>query len=125
MSYNCARLVNPDVALCSFSSASAGNVAFSFLNGGFTLSISTTTITLEAGFEYFITSAPTITLATTYYHIVNGTNGDSYSVGATSTDSGLDEQSSSIQADTQATFSLYASQAVTSNSRLIIWRIPL
>lgn len=125
MSYNIARNVNPQLAICSFSSASAGNVAFSFVNGDFTPSIASNVITLEAGFEYLITSAPSITVATNYRHVVDGVNGDLYSVSGTSTTSGLDEQTSSIQADASATFSLYADQAVTSNSRLIVWRFPL
>ena len=125
MSYNIARNVNPQLAICSFSSASAGNVAFSFVNGDFTPSIASDVITLEAGFEYLITIAPSITVAPNYRHVVDGVNGDLYSVSGTSTTSGLDEQTSSIQADASATFSLYADQAVTSNSRLIVWRFPL
>lgn len=125
MSYNIARNVNPQIAICSFSSASAGNVAFSSVNGDFTPSIASDVITLEAGFEYLITSAPSITVATQYRHIVDGVNGDLYSASGTSLTSGLDEQTSSIQADASATFSLYADQAVGSNSRLIIWRFPL
>lgn len=125
MSYNVARNVNPNLAICSFSSSGAGNVIFSFVNGDFTPSITSDVITLQAGFEYLITSAPSITVATQYRHVVDGVNGDLYSVSATSTTSGLDEQTSSIQADASATFSLYADQAVTNNSRLIIWRFPL
>ena len=125
MSYNVGRSVGIALAICSFSSAGAGNVTFSFINGDFTPSISTSTITLAAGFEYFIISSPTISVATNYYHIVDGVNGTSYSVATTATTSGLDEQISSIQADASVTFSLYADQALTSNSRLQIWRFPL
>jgi len=125
MSYNVARNVNPNLAICSFSSSGVGNVTFSYINGDFTPSITSDVITLQAGFEYLITSAPSITVATQYRHIIDGINGDLYSVGATATTTGHDEQTSSIQADASVTFSLYADQAVTNNSRLIIWRFPL
>lgn len=125
MSYNLARNVNPQLAICSFSSASAGNVAFSFVNGDFTPSIASDVITLEAGFEYFVVSTPTISTITTYKHIIDGVDQTSYTVTATSTTSGLDENTSSIQADASVAFSLYADQAVTSNSRLQLWRFPL
>jgi hypothetical protein len=125
MIYSIARNISVSFALCAFSSTAAGNVAFSFLDGDFTPSIASDTITLEQGFEYFIISSPCITAATNYYHIVDGINGDMYSVGARSTNSGLDEQYSSIQADAQVTFSLYADLALTNNSRLQIWRFPL
>jgi hypothetical protein len=125
MSYNIARNVNPQLAICSFSSASAGNVAFSFVNGDFTPSIASDVITLEAGFEYFVVSTPTISTITTYKHIIDGVDQTSYTVTATSTTSGLDENTSSIQADASVAFSLYADQAVTSNSRLQLWRFPL
>ena len=125
MSYNIARNVNPQLAICSFSSASAGNVAFSFVNGDFTPSIASDVITLEAGFEYFVVSTPTISTITTYKHIIDGVDQTSYTVTATSTTSGLDENTSSIQADASVAFSLYADQAVTSNSRLQLWRFSL
>ena len=125
MSYKIARNVNPQLAICSFSSASAGNVAFSFVNGDFTPSIASDVITLEAGFEYFVVSTPTISTITTYKHIIDGVDQTSYTVTATSTTSGLDENTSSIQADASVAFSLYADQAVTSNSRLQLWRFPL
>jgi hypothetical protein len=125
MSYNIARNVNPQLAICSFSSASAGNVAFSFVNGDFTPSIASDVITLEAGFEYFVVSTPTVSTTTTYKHIIDGVDQTSYTVTATSTTSGLDENTSSIQADASVAFSLYADQAVTSNSRLQLWRFPL
>lgn len=125
MSHNVARNVTPAFALCSFSSSVAGNVSFQNVSGDFTASILNDVITLEGGFEYFITSSPCITVLTNYYHIIDGVNGDSYSVSASSTTSGLDEQSSSIQADAPVTFSLYADQPLTTNSRLQIWRFPL
>jgi hypothetical protein len=102
-----------------------GNVAFSFINGDFTPTITSDVITLDAGFEYFIVSTPTISVATTYKHIIDGVDQTSYTVTATSTTSGLDENTSSIQADASVAFSLYADQAVTSNSRLQLWRFSL
>jgi hypothetical protein len=125
MSYKIARNVNPQLALCSFSSSVAGNVAFSFINGDFTPTITSDVITLEAGFEYFIVSTPTVSTTTNYKHIIDSVDQTSYTVTATSTTSGLDENTSSIQADASATFSLYADQAIGSNSRLQIWRFPL
>lgn len=125
MSYNLARNVNPQVAICSFSSSGAGNVVFSFVEGDFTPSIASDVITLEAGYEYFIISTPTITVATNYRHVIDSVDQTMYSVTATSTTSGLDENTSSIQANASATFSLYADQAITNNSRLQIWRFPL
>ena len=125
MSYNIASTVAPQLALCSFSSSGAGNVAFSFINGDFTPTIASDIITLDAGFEYFVVSTPTISVATTYKHIIDGVDQTSYTVTATSTTSGLDENTSSIQADASVAFSLYADQAVTSNSRLQLWRFPL
>lgn len=125
MSYNVARNVTPQLAICSFSSSGAGNVTFSFVNGDFTPSIASDVITLEAGFEYFIISTPTITVATNYKHVIDGVDQTTYSVAATSTTSGLDENTSSIQADASATFSLYADQAITNNSRLQVWRFHL
>lgn len=125
MSYNVGRNVNPQACICSFSSEGAGSVLFTFIHGDFTPSILDDVITFESGFEYFVTSSPTITVATTYYHIVDGVNGTSYSVGAASNNTGLDEQSSSMQADAPVTFSINVSQAVTDNSRLVIWRFPL
>jgi len=104
MSYNVARNVNPQLAICSFSSASAGNVAFSFVNGDFTPSIASDVITLEAGFEYFVVSTPTVSTTTTYKHIIDGVDQTSYTVTATSTTSGLDENTSSIQADAMFCF---------------------
>jgi hypothetical protein len=125
MSYNISRVVDVSCAICSFTSAAAGTVSFSFVNGDFTPSIVSDVITLEAGYEYFIISAPSITVLTNYRHIIDGVDGDTYSVSAASNNSGLDEQFSSIQADASATFSLYADQAISSNSRLQIWRFPL
>lgn len=125
MSYNVGRNVNPQACICSFSSVGAGNVSFTYINGDFIPLIVGDVITFESGFEYFITSSPTITVATTYYHIIDGISGPEYSVSATSTNSGLDEQSSSIQADATITFSVYVSQAVNENSRLTVWRFPL
>jgi len=105
MSYNIARQVSPQVAILSFSSAGAGNVVFAS----------------------FLTSSPVTSSATaaTFYHIVDGVNGTSYSIVSTSFTSGLDQQIESIQSDATTTFSLNCNQATSSNSRLEIWRIPL
>lgn len=128
MSYNVARQVSPQIAILSFSSAGAGNVDFVSVNGQFSITgAGTSTIQLEAGYEYFLTSSPVISSASSasFYHIVDGVNGTSYSIVATSFTSGLDQQVESIQANSTTSFSLYCDQATTSNSRLEIWRIPL
>ena len=128
MSYNVARQVSPQIAILSFSSAGAGNVDFASVNGQFSITgAGTSTIQLEAGYEYFLTSSPVISSASSasFYHIVNGVNGTSYSIAATSFTSGLDQQVESIQSNNITTFSLYCDQATTTNSRLEIWRIPL
>lgn len=128
MSYNVARQVSPQVAILSFSSAGAGNVDFVSVNGQFSITgTGTSTLQLEAGYEYFLTSSPVTSSAASasFYHIVNGVNGSSYSISATSLTSGLDQQIESIQSDATSTFSLNCNQATSSNSRLEIWRIPL
>jgi len=128
MSYNVARQVSPQVAILSFSSAGAGNVDFASVNGQFsTTGIGTSTLQLEAGYEYFLISSPVTASATgaTFYHIVNGVNRTSYSIVSTSVTSGLDQQIESIQSDSTTTFSLHCSQATSSNSRLEVWRMPL
>jgi len=129
MSYNIARTVNPTFAFCSFSSLTAGNVDFVFIDGDFAPSVSAGLLTLEAGYEYFLTSAPCVLnsadTACQYRHIVDGVNGDLYSMQATSLAGGLDNQFSSVQADSSASFALYADKALSSNSRLEIWRMPL
>ena len=128
MAYNIARQVSPQVAILSFSSAGAGNVDFASVNGQFSINgTGTSTIQLDAGYEYFLTSSPVTSSATaaTFYHIVDGVNGTSYSIAATSFTSGLDQQIESIQSDATSTFSLNCNQATSSNSRLEIWRIPL
>jgi len=54
MSYNIARQVSPQVAILSFSSAGAGNVVFASVNGQFSITgTGTSTLQLEAGYEYF------------------------------------------------------------------------
>lgn len=128
MSYSIARQVSPQISIMSFSSAGAGNVDFASVNGQFSITgTGTSTIQLEAGYEYFLTSSPVISAASSasFYHIVDGVNGTSYSIVATSFTSGLDQQIESIQANSNTSFSLYCDQATTSNSRLEIWRIPL
>ena len=128
MSYRVARHTEPQIAILSFSSAGAGLVTFADVNGQFSISgVGSNVLTLDAGYEYFITSSPATTSATaaTFYHVVDGVNGRSDSIVATSFTSGLDQKTSSIQADAAVTFSLNCSQATTSNSRLEIWRVPL
>ncbi len=128
MSYNIARSVSPSFALCSFSSLAAGNVDFTFIDGDFTPSISSNLLTLEAGYEYFLTSSPCADgtdTACSYRHIVDGVDGDLHSIQATSLAGGLDQQFSSIQADALASFAIYADSAINSNSRLEVWRFPL
>lgn len=125
MSYNVARHTEPQIAILSFSSAGAGLVTFADVNGQFSISgVGSNVLTLDAGYEYFITSSPATTSATaaTFYHVVDGVNGRSDSIVATSFTSGLDQKTSSIQADASVTFSLNCSQATSSNSRLEIWR---
>ena len=51
MSYNISRYVSPALAICSFSSAGAGVVTFSFINGNFSPMISGAQIALDAGYE--------------------------------------------------------------------------
>ncbi len=128
MSYNVARQVSPQIAILSFSSIEAGNVDFVSVNGQFSITgTGTSTLQLEAGYEYFLTSSPVTSSATsaTFYHIVDGVNGASYSIGATGFTSGLDQQIESIIAVSVVTFSVYCSQVTSSNSRLELWRIPL
>lgn len=125
MSYNVARMVNPELAICSFSSVAAGNVIFLNVSGGFTPQIAADTITLDAGYEYLLISSPSVTTATSCRHIVNDISETLYSITVTAVTSGLDELTSSILADASATFKLYSDQALTSNSRLQIWRFPL
>lgn len=128
MSYNIARTVNPNFALCSFSSLAAGNVDFTFIGGDFTPNISSTLLTFDAGYEYFLTSSPCADgtdTACSYRHIIDGVDGDLHSIQATSLAGGLDQQFSSIQADASASFAIYSDSPINSNSRLEIWRFPL
>jgi hypothetical protein len=127
MSYKIARKVAPSACLCSASSSGAGNVIFSFVGGDFMPSISSSTINLLAGYEYLIMSYPSpATNATcSYYTIVNGINGTAVTTNTATFDSGRDTTFNSILAVTDVTFSLYASSALSSNTRLEIWRHPL
>lgn len=128
MSYKIARKVQPSACLCSFSSSGAGNVDFAFVGGDFTPSISGSTITLGAGYEYFIASYPSASasVATAYYTILNGVNGINVGITSTSLTSGRDTTFDSVIAEsTDATFQLYSSTALSSNSRVEIWRHAL
>lgn len=128
MSYNIARTINPSFALCSFSSLASGNVEFTFVDGDFIPNISTSLLTLDAGYEYFLVSSPSPLsgdTACSYRHIVDGVEGDLYAIQATSLSGGLDQQFTSQQADSSISFQIYADSAISNNSRLEIWRMPL
>ena len=53
MAYNIARQVSPALAICSLSSVASGLATITFINGDFTPNILLTSLTLDAGFEYF------------------------------------------------------------------------
>jgi hypothetical protein len=126
MSYNISRYVSPALAICSFSSAGAGVVTFSFINGDFTPMISGTQIALDAGYEYFLTVSPSTSVASaTYATIIDGVTGTSYPISTTSTSTPLDQKMESILSDAASIFEITGSAALSSNSRLEIWRIPL
>jgi hypothetical protein len=126
MSYNISRSVTPSLAICSFSSAGAGLVTFTFVNGEYTPTISGSQITLEQGYEYFLSVSPSTGGASaTYATIIDGVTGTSYPISTTSTSTSLDQKMESILSDASSTFEITGSAALSSNSRLEIWRIPL
>lgn len=127
MSYNVSRKVSPDLALCSASSVASGYVDFAFVAGSFTPTISGATLTLEAGFEYYITTCLAITVdaSASYFTEIDGVAGTSYYLAAVTVDSGKDEQWDSILSQTNTAFKVNCNQSVSSNSRIIIWRFPL
>jgi hypothetical protein len=51
--------------------------------------------------------------------------GTSYPISTTSTSTSLDQKMESILSDAASTFEITGSAALSSNSRLEIWRIPL
>lgn len=124
MSYLISRPSTIQFALLSCQSSGAGLVTFSLVAGDFTPSISTTTVTLEAGYEYSIFTSLTTSASSgiTYNHVFNGVNGTSYSLGTTSTGSGLDQLLDQVDATTNTSFSINSSDTITTNSRIEIWR---
>lgn len=127
MSHLLLRPSTAQFALLSCQSAGSGNVTFSYINGDFLPTISTTTVTLGAGYEYSIfTSLTASTGGTlTYNHIFDGVSGSSYSLGASSQGSGLDQLLDQVNAISNISFSINASASTTTNSRIEIWRTLL
>ena len=127
MAYNIARQVSPALAICSLSSVASGLATITFINGDFTPNISLTSLTLDAGFEYFLVTSPATTSAVTatYETLIDSVSQGSYPIRSTTTTSALDEKFDSVLADAPTLFQINASEALSSNSRLQIWRIPL
>lgn len=127
MSYNVGRQVTPGLAVCSLSSSASGLATVTYINGDFTPSISGTDLALEAGYEYFlITSPATVSAVTaTYETLIDGVSQGVYPIRSTTTTSALDEKFDSVLADASTLVQINASEALSSNSRLQIWRIPL
>ena len=127
MSYNVGRQVVPALAICSLSSAAAGFTTITYINGNFTPSISGTTLTLDAGYEYFLVTSPATSSAPspTYETFIGGVSQGAYPMRATGFSSGLDEKFDSVLADAPTQFRVSVDNAVSSNSRLQVWRIPL
>lgn len=127
MSYNLSLPSTLNFALLSCQSAGSGLVTFSYVDGDFTPSISTTTITLDAGYEYSIFTSLTTSSssAVSYNHIVDGVSGTSYTIGVTSTTSGLDQLFDQVTAINSTSFSITTDSIITTNSRIEIWRIAL
>lgn len=127
MAYNIARQVSPALAICSLSSSASGLATITFINGDFTPSISSTDLTLEAGYEYFLVTSPATTSAVTatYETLIDSVSQGSYPIRSTTTTSALDEKFDSVLADASTLIQINASEALSSNSRLQIWRIPL
>jgi hypothetical protein len=112
------------MALLTGVSSGSGLINFSAIGGDFTPTISTDTVTLDAGYEYFIATALTTSsnATVTYNHIFNGVSGTSYSIGTTSTSSGLDQLFDTVNASANISFQINSSDAITNNSRIEIWR---
>jgi len=127
MAYNIARQVSPSLAICSLSSVASGLATITFINGDFTPNILLTSLTLDAGFEYFLVTSPATTSAVTatYETLIDSVSQGSYPIRSTTTTSALDEKFDSVLADAPTLFQINASEALSSNSRLQIWRIPL
>jgi hypothetical protein len=127
MSYLLSRPSVVQFALLSCQSAGSGNVIFSYINGDFTPTISTTTVTLDAGYEYSIFTSLTTssTEIVNYNHIFDGVNGTTYSIGVLPEGSGLDQLLDQVNATNDISFSINATNIITTNSRIEIWRTLL
>jgi hypothetical protein len=127
MSYNVGRQVTPALAVCSLSSSASGLATITYINGDFTPSISGTDLTLEAGYEYFlITSPATVSAVTaTYETLIDGVSQGAYPIRSTSLTGSLDEKFDSVLATSSTLIQITANNALSANSRLQIWRIPL
>jgi hypothetical protein len=124
MSHLLTRQSTIEMALLTGVSSGSGLINFSAIGGDFTPTISTDTVTLDAGYEYFIATALTTSsnATVTYNHIFNGVSGTSYSIGTTSTSSGLDQLFDTVNASANISFQINSSDAITNNSRIEIWR---
>ena len=93
MAYNIARQVSPALAICSLSSVASGLATITFINGDFTPNILLTSLTLDAGFEYFLVTSPATTSAVTatYETLIDSVSQGSYPIRSTTTTSALDE----------------------------------
>jgi len=127
MSYLLSRPSVVQFALLSCQSAGSGNVIFSYINGDFTPTISTTTVTLDAGYEYSIFTSLTTssTEIVNYNHIFDGVNRTTYSIGVLPEGSGLDQLLDQVNATNDISFSINATNIITTNSRIEIWRTLL
>lgn len=127
MSHLISRPSTIQFALLSCQSSGIGLVTFSLVAGDFIPTISTTNVTLSAGYEYSIFTSLTTSAsgAITYNHVVNGIHGASYTLGTTSNGSGLDQLFDQVDATNDVTFSINASDVITTNSRIEIWRTLL
>lgn len=127
MSHLLSRQSTIGLSLLTGVSSGSGLITFSVVGGDFTPTISTNTVTLDAGYEYFIATSLTTSsnAIVTYNHILNGTSGTSYSIGTTSTSSGLDQLFDTVNANANVSFQINASDAITNNSRIEIWRSAL
>ena len=127
MSYNVGRQVTPALAICSLSSSTSGLATITYINGEFTPSISGTSLTLPAGYEYFLVTSPATVSAidANYETLIDGVSQGVYSIAAAAFTSGLDEKYDSVLSSESKLFQVNATSAMSSNSRLQIWRIPL
>lgn len=127
MSHLISRPSTIEFALLSCQSSGSGLVTFSLVAGDFIPTISETNVTLSAGYEYSIFTSLTTSAssAITYNHVVNEIHGASYTLGTVSNGSGLDQLFDQVDATNDVTFSINASDVITTNSRIEIWRTLL